>query len=334
MAPFLLLALAFLCIGAEAAEECEPQEPLAEEKVSLLQSREAVSQHQNVKIVVKGPSASGGTPAEKLAPTCAEGFNAAYAKCLGDQNSYLMIMVTDAEKAYCAYTGGWAMTVDNYPDHAACFASPGQSQALFYDSSQQSLMTWEKNVVVTGVTQDYTSLSCSSPGDAPCKATVQMPQRVLTKHGKVWQDVPAGGEFHFTWSSSEGYIGVTTTIPSEQKQYSMYVKSNLGPSSSNGLSADVPCGREGSVDFQAQNFPVNGLSGSCQKDNDDYWMAFGQGTVTICFPGVACWDGWKCQQQLRGLRPTSWLESGGAVACWCYKNIRCTEDLLGLENFG
>ena len=24
------------------------------------------------------------------------------------------------------------------------------------------------------------------------------------------------------------------------------------------------------------------------QDNDDYWMAFGSGDITICFPGVAC----------------------------------------------
>ena len=72
-----------------------------------------------------GPSHSGATPAQQLAPTCAERFNAAYAKCLGGQTSYLMILVTDTQKAYCAYTGGWAMTSENYPNHTACFASPG-----------------------------------------------------------------------------------------------------------------------------------------------------------------------------------------------------------------
>lgn len=68
----------------------------------------------------------------------------------------------------------------------------------------------------------------------------------------------------------------------------MYVKNNLGAKSSSGLSADVPCATAGSVEFQAKDFPVKGLSGPCQKDNDDYWMAFGSGTVTICFPGVSC----------------------------------------------
>ena len=46
----------------------------------------------------------------------------------------------------------------------------------------------------------------------------------------------------------------------------MYVKNNLGPSSSNGLSADVPCSRDSSVEWQAKNFPVKGLNGGCQKD--------------------------------------------------------------------
>ena len=46
----------------------------------------------------------------------------------------------------------------------------------------------------------------------------------------------------------------------------MYVKNNLGPSSSNGLSADVPCSTDTSVEWQAKNFPVKGLNGGCQKD--------------------------------------------------------------------
>ena len=86
------------------------------------------------------------------------------------------------------------------------------------------------------------------------------------------------------------YIGVIIKIPSEQKIYAMYVKNNLCPSSSNGLAAEVPCDDDTSVQYQAEHFPVEGLSGSCQKDHDDYWMAFGNGEVTICFPGVACFS--------------------------------------------
>ena len=46
----------------------------------------------------------------------------------------------------------------------------------------------------------------------------------------------------------------------------MDVKNNLGPSSSNGLSADVPCSKDTSVESQAKSFPVKGLNGGCQKD--------------------------------------------------------------------
>ena len=46
----------------------------------------------------------------------------------------------------------------------------------------------------------------------------------------------------------------------------MFVKDNLGVGSNNGLSADVPCAIAGSVEFQANNFPVKGLSGPCRKD--------------------------------------------------------------------
>ena len=48
--------------------------------------------------------------------------------------------------------------------------------------------------------------------------------------------------------------------------YAMYVKNNLGPASSNGLSADVPCSQSTSVQAQANDFPVKGLTGPCQKD--------------------------------------------------------------------
>ncbi|OLP88445.1 LINE-1 retrotransposable element ORF2 protein [Symbiodinium microadriaticum] len=104
--------------------------------------------------------------------------------------------------------------------------------------------------------------------------------------GKTWQVVPPGGEFSFDWSPSDGYVNIETKMP--QKIYLVSVKNNLGASSSSGLSHDVPCGRDGSVDFQAKTFPINGLGSDCQKDNDDYWMAFGSGTVTLCFPDVPC----------------------------------------------
>ncbi len=45
----------------------------------------------------------------------------------------------------------------------------------------------------------------------------------------------------------------------------------------------MPCGVHTSVEAQATDFPVKGLKGPCQKDNDDYWMAFGIGDITMCF---------------------------------------------------
>lgn len=280
--------LVLVAISLAAGESCESHSNHSGscEPVSLLQSQ------RSQKIIVKGPSSSGGTASQKLAPTCAQGFNEAFVKCLGGKNNYLMILVTneDDSKAYCAYTGGWAQSPDNYPDHSACFVSPGEKAPLFFDSSvsPKTLSNWDKEIIVSGeLKQDFTSLSCQDPGNSPCKSTVKSKYaRTLTKDTKLWQTVPADGEFTFNWSPSDGYIGVTTKTP--QLIYSMYVKNNLGPSSSNGLSADVPCSRDSSVEWQAKNFPVKGLNGGCQKDNDDYWMAFESGDITICFPGVEC----------------------------------------------
>ncbi|CAE7805251.1 Pol [Symbiodinium sp. CCMP2592] len=268
-----------------SCEECQN----CGEPVSLLQSRshEGSRASKGQSIVVKGPSKSSGSPAEQLAPTCAAGFNAAYEKCLGGKNGYLMIIVADEKDAYCAYTGGWAQTSEYYPDPSACFASPGQSEALFYDATSLSLATWSKETAVAGpLKQDYTALSCSGSGAEPCSATPSKYGRTLTKGGKTWQVVPPGGEFSFDWSPSDGYVNIETKTP--QKIYLVSVKNNLGPSSSSGLSNDIPCGGDGSVDFQAKTFPINGLGSGCQKDNDDYWMAFGSGTVTVCFPDVPC----------------------------------------------
>ena len=181
----LLRAFSFLLVaGVFAQGECQNCEV---EQVTLLQSKQS-TRGQN--IIVKGPSASGGTASQNLAPTCAEGFNAAYAKCLGGTNSYLMILVTndDDTKAYCAYTGGWAQTTENYPDHDACFASPGENQALYFDSASQTLVNWNKETVVSApLKQDYTSLSCSASGEAPCKSTVAPKYaRQLTKEPQRW----------------------------------------------------------------------------------------------------------------------------------------------------
>ena len=249
-------------------------------------------------IIVKGPSASGGTASQNLAATCAQGFNEAYAKCLGGTNSYLMILVTnhDDTKAYCAYTGGWAQTTEYYPHHRACYATASRRRraalsTLYFDSSRKTLVNWNKETVVSApLKQDQTSLSCTAGGDAPCKSTVTSNYaRQLTKNGELWQEVPAGGSYTFTWHPSDGYIGVITKTP--QQIFSMYVKNNLGAAGSNGLSDNVPCRVHTSVGAQANDFPVKGLKGPCQKDNDDnddYWMAFGIGDITICFPDVSC----------------------------------------------
>mmetsp|Transcript_54335 Transcript_54335/g.66678 ORF Transcript_54335/g.66678 Transcript_54335/m.66678 type:complete len:290 (-) Transcript_54335:92-961(-) len=284
----LLLTVMLARLSFTTGEACQSNC----EESSLLQSKGQSLQNsaRSTKIIVKGPSPSGGTASQQLSPTCAQGFNEAFAKCLGGKNNYLMILMSnqDDTKAYCAYTGGWAQTPDNYPDPSACFVSPGEKEPLFFDSSTGNLVNWDKKEIVPSpLKQDFTSLSCNGAGDSPCSSTVTNKYaRKLTKGGKPWQEVPAGGEFTFEWSPSDGYIGVTTITP--QKIYSMYVKNNLGSSSSNGLSADVPCAQDTSVEWQAKNFPVKGLNGGCQKDNDDYWMAFGSGDVTICFLGVAC----------------------------------------------
>ena len=159
---------------AASDESCEP--------MSLLTHK---TSKRSTKIIVKGPSGSGGTASQNLAPSCAAGFNEAFEKCLGGKNNYLMILITneDDSKAYCAYTGGWAQTPDNYPDHSACFVSPGETQALFYDSTAKNLVNWDKEEIVSGpLKQDYTSLSCTGTGDAPCKSTVTNKNaRQLTK---------------------------------------------------------------------------------------------------------------------------------------------------------
>ena len=198
MSRYWLLHL-LVCVNADCLN-CEVED------ASLVQHAKQDRLVRGQEIVVKGPSASGGTPAEELAPTCASGFNAAYAKCLGGTNSYLMIMVTDATKAYCAYTGGWAKTTDNYPDHTACFASPGQSQPLFYDSGAKTLSDWDGKTVVTGAEQDYTSLSCSGTGNDPCKATVQPKNsRELTK--ATWMKTLTGFKTHHVGVSKGVNLG-------------------------------------------------------------------------------------------------------------------------------
>lgn len=182
----LLRAFSVLLVASVFALEGECQN-CEVEQVTLLQSKQST---RGQSIIVKGPSPSGGTASQNLAPTCAEGFNAAYAKCLGGTNSYLMILVKndDDTKAYCAYTGGWAQTTEYYPDHDACFVSPGENVALYFDSASQTLVNWNKETVVSApLTQDWTSLSCSASGEAPCKSTVTSKYaRQLTKEPRCW----------------------------------------------------------------------------------------------------------------------------------------------------
>ena len=39
----------------------------------------------------------------------------------------------------------------------------------------------------------------------------------LSEAGKLWQEVPAGGEYSFSWSPSDGYIGVVTKTETPSK---------------------------------------------------------------------------------------------------------------------
>jgi len=235
-------------------------------------------------IVIKAPSAGSLSPAEAIASTCAEGFNAAYAKCLGGKHSYLMHIFTDASgKAYCGYQGGWAIP-SQYPDHSACFASPGFSEALFYDTTKKSLITWDKKVKATEVTTDNgKALNCNREGSKPCQ-----PNPVVVKNSRKvimnQQSQEIDKDYSFTWSANMPYVGIDT-ITGGTSQVAMYIK-NLaaGPA----LTSDVPCGRPGSVSDQASKFPVKGLESQCASQNDDYYMKFADKTITICFPGSAC----------------------------------------------
>lgn len=234
-------------------------------------------------IVIKAPSAGSLSPAEAIASTCAEGFNAAYAKCLGGKNSYLMHIFTDASgKAYCGYQGGWAIP-SQYPDHSACFASPGFSEALFYDTTKKSLITWDKKVKATEVAMyNGPSLNCAGEGSKPCSANVVVKNRRKVTINQQTQEIDK--DYSFTWSAHMGYVGIDT-ITGGTSQVAMYIK-NLaaGPA----LTSDVPCGHPGSVSDQASKFPVKGLESQCASQNDDYYMKFADETITICFPGSAC----------------------------------------------
>jgi len=235
-------------------------------------------------ILIKAPPAGSVSPAEAIASKCAEGFNAAYAKCLGGKNSYLMHLFTDASgKAYCGYQGGWAIP-SQYSDHSACFASPGFSEALFYDTATKSLITWDKKVKATEVLMDNgKALNCNGGDSSPCHAVpaVVKNRRLVTMNQ---QSQVIDKDYSFTWSASMGYVGITT-ITGGTSQVAMYIK-NLA--AGDALTSDVPCGRAGSVSDQASRFPVKGLESQCGKQNDDYYLKFADEKITICFPGSAC----------------------------------------------
>lgn len=257
-----------------------------EDAAGLLQVHKAAANSGSYNILLKAPPAGSLTPVEKISGKCAEGFNAAYMKCLGGTSSYLMHIYTDAKgNAYCGYEGGWAATTDTYPDPSACFASPGHKEALFYDPATKSLLTWGKKVVVGQVAQSNDpSLKCFLPAPKPCKSYVS-PKDQRSYIINQEKHVMAVGEDHsFTWSRKTGYVAITT-ITGGTKQVGMYIK-NLNKG--DGLSTDVPCAQAGSVEDQAKSFPVKGLSSQCENDNGDYYMLFAEDSITICFPGAPC----------------------------------------------
>ena len=229
--------LVLVAISLAAGESCESHSNHSGscEPVSLLQSQ------RSQKIIVKGPSGSGGTASQNLAPTCAQGFNAAFAKCLGGTRNYLMVLVTneDDTKAYCAYTGGWAQSPENYPDHSACFVSPGEKGPLFFDSSAspKTLSNWEKETIVSGdLKQDFTSLSCSDPGDSPCKSTVTSKYaRRLTK--EAW--LSPARLVMFSYASFFAIIAHNLTFLSECGNFCQ--KEMPGMKMCPELSSQLPC---------------------------------------------------------------------------------------------
>ncbi|CAE8611071.1 unnamed protein product [Polarella glacialis] len=203
-----LAALAALSTAlASASQECTTLDSDSchgfEEELSLLQKlkiKEPLRTSHD--IVVKGPPESGGTPVEVLAPSCAAGFNSAYAACLGSKNAGLMHMFTDAEKriAWCAYQGGKYMSTDYYPDSgASCYASPGQSQPLFYDNGVLMRWDWDTTAVITGVQpyKDTNALTCFDyKGAKPCTANDDV---------RLWRAFEPGQLFSFTWDDQAGY---------------------------------------------------------------------------------------------------------------------------------
>merc|ERR1712032_1444088 len=124
--------------------------------------------------------------------------------------------------AYCGYQGGWAIP-SQYPDHSACFASPGFSEALFYDTTKKSLITWDKKVKATEVTTDNgKALNCNREGSKPCQPNpVVVKNRRKVTMNQQTQEVDK--DYSFTWSANMPYVGIDT-ITGGTSQVAMYIK--------------------------------------------------------------------------------------------------------------
>ena len=243
----------------------------------------------NYQILIKAPPPTQHSFVEEIAPICAEGFNKAFQKCTlgGPDDKSNMHIYTAAGKAYCGYVGGWAIP-DYYKDHTACFVSPGQSEALFYDQNRHVLTTWEGQIAVSGVSEySGNALSCQgSDLNSPCSTYVRpLYRRVITNHQKPEEMIP-GQDRLLNWHQSVGYVGITTIWPGEKlpKQMAVYIKNLVH---GDALSTNVPCGQSGSVTDMVGNFPIKGMASGCGNENGDYYMLLGR-QVTVCFPGASC----------------------------------------------
>ena len=248
-----------------------------------LRSSAAFDRHH---ITIKAPPHVKGTIEQEIAAVCAKGFNAAFEDCLGGANPYLMQIFTAAGKAYCGYQGGWAMTPESYPDHEACFASPGQPEALFFDAAGNQLKTWDGRVAISGVKPYWgPALNCNMEQGGPCASTV-VPKyrRTITVNEKL-EEMEPGQDRLLAWDSTMGSLHIVTYQPG-QKQY-MYAKHVWWSDGGDALVADVPCSTAGSVKDQVATFPVQGTKGYCRSHDYEYYMVMGS-SVTVCFPGSPC----------------------------------------------
>lgn len=240
-------------------------------------------------ILIKAPPPTKHSIEEEIAPICADGFNKAYQKCFtsGDKR-YMMHIYTAAGKAYCGYQGGYAVP-DSYADHTACFASPGQSEALFYDQKYKALMTFEGQVAVPGVSVYWkNALNCQNEfgPNGPCSANVPVRFRRKIVINQKSEEMIPGQDRHLAWDRSVGYVGINTMYPGDthMENKAVYIKNLVG---GDALVTDVPCNKVGSVTDQTTNFPIKGTVSGCRNENGDYYMLMGR-QVTVCFPGASC----------------------------------------------